>query len=91
MTTKPQAVQAAYNWAFNTRGGKNSPGISMLCANQILSAVELYGLSDACYEVLTSLLKGWIAEKRPSFDKPIKALARALQIQEEATVANAGG
>ncbi len=84
MSTKPQAVQAAYNWAWNTHHDKNSPTMAVLCANQVLSARELYGVSDACYEVLTNLLKDWRAAKRPGFDKPIKALTSTLEIGEEA-------
>ena len=84
MTTKPQAIQSAYTWAWNTQNDRKSPTMSVLCAKQVLDAVELYGNSDACYEVLGNLLKEWRASKRLEFKEPIERLSRTFEIGEEA-------
>lgn len=81
--TKPDAVKYAYHWAWNVWNDKKSCVMWMLCAKQVLEAVELYGVSDACYEVLTNLPKEWRSSKRDGFIMPIKELEGRLGIREE--------
>lgn len=87
--TKPQAIQSAYTWAWNTHNDKKSPTMSVLCAKQVLDAVDAYGVSDACYEVLGNLLREWRASKRQGFELPIKIVANSLSLVDPAQSAAA--
>lgn len=83
--TKPQAIQSAYNWAWNVQNDRKSPTMAILCAKQVVDAVEGYGNTpDACLEVLANLLREWRASKRAGFKEPIERMARMLEVHEEA-------
>ena len=77
--TKSEAVKRAYNWAWNTQNDKHSPTMAILCANQVIAAIQDYGdTPEACYEVLSGLLQDWKSQKRVGFEAPITTVAKIL-------------
>lgn len=77
--THSESVQRAYSWAFNVYNNRKSRLIDMLCARQILQAIEdAQNNADVAYDAMTGIVREWSQRRMDSFEQPIKTLARIL-------------
>jgi hypothetical protein len=80
--TKSQSITTANNWAYAVRGDKKSGFMELYCANQVLEAIiGSDGNYDVAFDALASLLQEWVKSRKVSLEKPIKRLAKALNLE----------
>jgi hypothetical protein len=83
--TTADAVQHAYQWAFDTIA-KNKSLAHMMAARELQRARDESASYDAAYERMVGLIREWKRTRRPGMEKPLELLTAMMGLGEDSLV-----